>query len=178
MDKTTITKADTLPITVQELELWCRIDDATEEQALLETLIEAARDTAENFTGRVLTPTTVEYRFDRNQPRYTIPESPVRSITKVEAETDADGLTLLIEGQDYKKRITDYLTHLRLLTGRSEPTIVVTANVGYVDVDAIPKAIKQAIAIHAASAYRGREGQDEAQETFERLLQPYRLELL
>lgn len=178
MEKKTITLADTLPITLDELATWCRIDDAEEEALLLQDLISAARDTAENFTGRTLRSGQVEYLFPARLQSVSIPTSPVRGIVSVEAEAEDGTRTGLIEGQDYRQRLTDFISYVRLIKGRSEQVLVVTADIGFESSTDIPKPIKQAIAIHAASAYKGREGQDEAKAQFEALLRPYCLGVL
>lgn len=173
---------------MEELQLWCRIDEIENEEALLEGLISAARDAAEAFTGRCLTACVFEYTFDTVhgrvylsesvQNRLYLPDGPISAITSVQVEDRFGVRSPLIEGEDYLLRVNDTASYIRLLRGFSAPTVVLRATAGYNDPEDIPHAIKQAIAVHAASAYRGREGQDEAAETFQRLLRPYMLGVL
>lgn len=188
MERTTISRVSDLPITLEELQLWCRIDEIENEELLLEGLILAARDAAEAFTGRCLTACVFEYTFntihgrvyfpESVQNRLYLPDGPISTITNVEIEDRFGARSPLIEGEDYLLRINDTASYIRLLRGFSAPTVVLRATAGYPDTESIPQPIKQAIAVHAASAYRGREGQDQAHETFERLLRPYMLGVL
>ncbi|MCD1591806.1 hypothetical protein K7H13_13715 [Qipengyuania citrea] len=178
MEKNTLSRSDALPITVEEFCKWSRIDDATLERELIEGLILAARDAAENFTGRTLANSEVEYIVPASAGLTSLPTLPVRSIVKVEAEKPNGDRTLLELVKDYRQRVTDYVANIRLLSTHSDTALVITVEAGYETTAAIPQAIKQAISVHAANAYMGREGQDEATKTFERLLRPYCVGLL
>lgn len=178
MEKITFTRQNFLPIEVEDLRLWCRIDDVEEEESLLEGLIVAALNAAESYTNRCLSGGTFEYALQTIHGRIFLPNGPIQEITKVETEDTWGVRTLLEAGVDYLARVSDTGASIRVIRSLHQPTIVVTASAGYNSPADIPQPIKQAIAVHAASAYRGREGQDEAHATFVRLLTPYRLEVL
>ncbi|QWT15316.1 head-tail connector protein [Sphingobium xenophagum] len=174
--KTTLTRDNTfLAISVEQAKLWCRID-ADEEDELIEGLIRTAQEAAEKYTNRSIVPVEVEYELDEGCKRFTIPTSPVSSVTKVE----------LLDAEDVREPLSDpdsYWVLLRdtgavlTLSGqiRGSRTLVVTCDAGYADPEAIPAPIKQAIAVHVGSFYAGREGQDTAEATFRTLLNPYRV---
>ena len=174
--KTTIARDGTfLAVSVEQAKLWCRID-ADEEDELIEGLIRAAQDAAENYTNRSIVPVTAEYELDEGCRRFTLPTSPVSSVTKVEL-LDAEGVREPLADPDSYWVLLRDTGAVVTLSGqiRGNRTLVVTCDAGYADPDAIPAAIKQAIAVHVGSSYAGREGQDTADPTFRNLLNPYRI---
>ena len=173
MQRKTITRSDTLPISIDEFARWSRIDVSTDDNEFLQGLIRAGRDAAENFTGRTLTAMEVEFTFTGTERLFSLPTLPVRSIEKVELENADGDRTELAKLTDYRERVTDFVANVRLLRALGSDCLVVTALTGHLSATSIPQPIKQAIAIHAANAYRGREGQDEGNETFERLPRPH-----
>lgn len=164
-----------LAISIEEAKLWCRID-TDEEDVLVESLIRVAQGAAENYTGRTIAPSTVEFAFDVGDKRYVIPTAPVIAISDVELE-DAEGVREALTIPDsYWVLLRDSGAVLTLVGGlRGFRTLVVTCEAGYADPADIPIAIKQAISVHVGSSYAGREGQDTADATFRNLLNPYRV---
>lgn len=82
---TLITPATEEPLTVDDAKLHCRVDH-TDEDTLFETLILAARETAEDRTGRQLCTATWELKRDAfpgaGEP-LLLPRVPLQSITSI-----------------------------------------------------------------------------------------------
>lgn len=175
MKRTISRDPDFLAISVEEAKQWCRIDEDADD-ALVESLIQAAQAAAENYTNRTIVPSTVEFSFDEGDKRYYIPTAPVIAISDVELE-DAEGVReALPEPDSYWTLLRDSGAVLTLVGGmRGCRTLVVTCEAGYADPADVPMAIKQAISVHVSSSYAGREGQDTADATFRNLLNPYRV---
>ncbi|KXU30655.1 hypothetical protein A0J57_20135 [Sphingobium sp. 22B] len=174
--KTTISRDNSfLAISVEQAKEWCRIDEDAED-ALVESLIRAAQEAAESYTNRSIAPTTVEYAFDEGCKRFTVPTAPVIAISDVQL-MDAEGVKEPLPDPDSYWVLLRDTGAVVTLSGqiRGNRTLILTCDAGYADPDAIPAAIKQAIAVHVGSSYAGREGQDTADATFRNLLNPYRI---
>lgn len=174
--RTTLTRnTEFRAISVDEAKLWCRIDDDTDD-LLVDGLILAATEAAEAFTDRFIAPATVELAYDARGRSYRLETAPVQSVTGVELEDQSGTRTTVSILDGIFIRQADIGPTVVLSTA---PTcgqlVIVTAEVGYASAEAVPQAIKQAIAVHVGSAYAGREGQDTAQATFENLLRPFRV---
>ena len=103
--ETTAASGVTEPLTLQEVKDYLRLEgyldpsDSTateydDDDDLIESLITAARERVEMFTGLSLVPKTMEIEFDNELGNFKLPFSPVNSITSV---TDADGNDLTYE---------------------------------------------------------------------------------
>ncbi|WP_022682134.1 head-tail connector protein [Sphingobium bisphenolivorans] len=174
--KTTISRdPNFIALSVEEAKQWCRIDEDADD-ALVESLIRAAQEAAENYTNRSIVPATVEYAFDEGDKRFLIPTAPVIAISDVEL-MDAEGVKEPLSDPDSYWVLLRDTGAVVTFSGqiRGNRALVVTCEAGYADAAEIPTAIKQAISVHVGSSYAGREGQNTADATFRNLLNPYRV---
>lgn len=171
MKKTITSDTDFRAITVEEAKLWCRIDSNADD-TLVDGLILAATQAAEAFTGRAITPATVELDYPACRRSYSLAIAPVRDIVSVEFEDCQGDRSAVADGEFFIRLFDAAPTIVLASTPSGSSSLIVTAEVGYSAPESVPQGIKQAIAVHVGSAYAGREGQDTAQLTFENLLRP------
>lgn len=86
------------PITLTQAKLWCKVDQ-TAEDALLELLIQAVRERAEEITGRAFVQRRMELRLDKfpADPVIELPFAPLISVEYVKY-IDAAGTLQTLEG--------------------------------------------------------------------------------
>lgn len=167
-------------ITLAEAKLHCRIDHS-EEDELIQWLIDSAISVVEDRTGRALVERETSLVIDEFTPVIELPEAPVISVTAV-SYTDENGLTV-----DF----TDYWADLRRLKARLMPAhgsewpkvprrqggISITYRVGYATV---PKPLRQAALLLIGTFYEHRESVADTQHfvipgTVKMLIEPYRI---
>lgn len=93
----------TEPVSLEQARMHLRLDvsgdpPANDEDALVSTLIVAARRHAERITGRTLVQTNLSAYWDAWRPELALPASPVQSITAVKYVADDGTLTTLDSG--------------------------------------------------------------------------------
>ena len=154
------------PVTLDEIKLHCRIDH-NDEDDYLTSLIAAARQFCETFTGQSFITQTLEYDLQKWPSGRVIhlPRPPVQTIGEVKY-VDEDGVDVpLIAGDDYLADTDSILARVVLPTGKTWPTetmypvnpIVVTFTAGYGLAIAVPEYIKAAIKLLVAVYYENRE---------------------
>ena len=96
MPHKTITAVTAEPVSLQEARLQCKVDsDDTTHDAVLLSLITAAREFAEHYTGRALAPQTLEMALDSFPDVFALAMPPVASITSIKyTDTAGDEQTL------------------------------------------------------------------------------------
>lgn len=98
-----ITDVTTEPVTLAEARLHLKLLESNEttEDSLITAWITAAREKAEQYTGRALAPKTLEMAFDEF-PAYSfdLDMSPVSSVTSIKY-TDNDGVEQTVDSGDY-----------------------------------------------------------------------------
>lgn len=102
MNYVTVVQAPTTePMTVAEARVWARIDDDDETQdAMLQLMIIAARERAEEITGRCFATRQIEYRMDKFPDGGTaieLPFPPVLSLDYIQY-LDGDGALQTLSG--------------------------------------------------------------------------------
>lgn len=154
------------PVTLSEAKLHLKIDSDTTDDALITALITAAREMAENYTGRAFVNQTWEATFeqftaDENITLRPAPLSSITSITYVDGNGDTQTLSTSVYGADlYKTPGEAYLKY-----GQSWPTareiensITVTYVSGYgSSASSVPGAVKSAILLIIGHLYEHRE---------------------
>jgi len=166
-------------VTPSELRLHSRID-SNEEDSLLDDLIVAATEEAEEYTWRkFLSQTWIQY-FDSFADPMVLYFSPVSSITSV-GYTDSNGDTQTLGVTIYELGIVNGVSVVRRKYNQDWPTtrshedvVAVTFVVGYGAASAVPQRIKQAIKFHAGFRHENREIES-VPRAFYDLLYPFRL---
>lgn len=193
-----ITPPTVEPVSLEEARLHLRLDTydsppAHPDDELVESLITAAREWAENFTGRALAPQTLELALDEfPADEIELQRVPVTSITSV-TYVDTDGATQTLSNTLYT--LDNYSEPSWLLpavdtewpeTGEVVNTVKIRYVVGYsarTDADQanpLPKSFKQAMLLLIGHWYKTREDSSSVKlESVpmgaESLLRPYRL---
>lgn len=163
---TRTTDAATEPVTLAEAKLHCRVDTSANDD-LVTTLIKAARQQAEEFTGRAFITQTWKLELDAwpDSGVIELPRSPMSSLSSVKYYNTSGTKTTLVDGTDYQKdlasepaRITTEpdKTWPSLETGRLNAIEVIFV-AGYGAASTVPQAIKQAILLTIGAWYEFRE---------------------
>lgn len=164
------------PVTLAEAKAQCRVD-GSEEDSLINSLIAAATDHVERYTGRAILSQTWQDYFDDFSDSMALTIAPVQSVTSVQYY-DAAGSLQTLSGSAY------------FLDTVNEPSWVVrNADVSWPDtsdrINAViveyvagyattPPAIKHAILLMVGQLYENRESPD-VPRAVEALLQPFRV---
>jgi uncharacterized phiE125 gp8 family phage protein len=184
-----ITPPSSYPVTLEEVKRHVRAADFEDDDVLLQFLIQACTQSAENFTGRAF----IDQVFDVYYDGFTtwplrIPRPPTISVDGVfTGNPESEFTGYLLDQASAPAR-------LYLENGSSWPTVTgsyntvrVRVRAGYVDESAspyeanVPDAIKAAILLHIGTLYQTREtvviGQSISQMPMsaEYLLAPYRV---
>lgn len=183
-------------ITVTEAAQFMRVDSpGASEEALIGTIITAARQWCEEYLRRAIGVQTLEVVLDgfpQLGKKAIMLRPPVVSVTSVKY-IDIDGAEqTLISGSDYFKSEDSEPAELRPysswpITRNTADAVRVRYQAGYyaggspVLSKVLPETIRTAILMQAADLYNNRESQNEkplsANQTLERLLSTYRLEM-
>ncbi len=147
------------PITVDEVKQHVRVGHS-DEDAMLQGLLESAFDTVGEMTGRVLAQETWEAGFDCVHGDLRLPKSPIIAVTGIAYYDENDVNQAAVQSDFYLFLDQDY-SILRPKTGkawpvtsRREDAIRVTFTAGY---PALPSALRAAILMICAHWYRNRE---------------------
>ena len=154
------------PITLAETKLFLRVDHS-DEDALIASLITAARESAESYTRRSFITQTWELSYNDAAPTtIMLPMRPVQNITSITIDGNNISSSLYSLNAAKDAVICE--------TGLTGDIITITYVTGYgSSTTLVPAPIKQALLQHIASLYDDRS--QEAIPTISRtLLQPYR----
>lgn len=153
-------------LTDAELVSWLRID-ADQDTETLTMLVGSATEYVEGLTGRCLGLSTYQVALDGIDECYRLPLAPIQSVTKVEYRDVAGVL----------QPITNYMVDqgTLILAAYAPGFPIVTLTAGYADTDAIPEALRHAVAVLVSAGYNGREEvSDATMKTVERLCQRHK----
>ncbi len=152
------------PVSVGEAKLHARIDESAD-NALVQSLIVAAREMAENYTHRVFITQTWQAFLDAApcETYLELPKAPLISVTHVKSYDDADAATVLA-ASNYFVDIATKPGRIVLRSVGSWPTPARVANgieiqfvAGYGPAPSdVPAQIKQAILLTIAHLYEHR----------------------
>jgi uncharacterized phiE125 gp8 family phage protein len=155
----TITEAaSSEPVTLDEAKAQ-GIVDHTDDDALLQRLVRAARDHVEHYCGVRFASQTVEVKCDRFADLCRLPEAPVTSITSI-GYVDGNGDTKTLGETIYQLRPDGLEPSVALAYGKQWPAvqpgsrITLTAVVGY---ENAPPAVRHAMLMLVATWYVQRE---------------------
>lgn len=188
------------PLTTSQVKSHLRVEHS-DDDTLIGTLIVAAREFVEEYTGRALMTQTLVLNVDafdeladplwegtRTGPYLnyykdyiTIPKPPVVSVTSVKTFDDDDTATTMSSSKYYLDNVREP-ARVVLRTGETFPTALRVANAiqvkyvtGYASAGAVPEAIKQAMKQYIAFLYenRGDVNDNAAPMVVKKLLAPY-----
>lgn len=159
-----ITPASTFPITLEDAKLHCRVDTAADD-ALINALITAATELAEQKTGRALMAQTWELTLDAFPEAFEITRIPLQSITSLKY-IDTAGVEQTLSNALYSMDMADdhgfaYVVPVYNGTwpeNRAQINAVALRYVaGYASAAAVPEGIKQWIRLMVSTMYENRE---------------------
>jgi uncharacterized phiE125 gp8 family phage protein len=165
----TITAPTSEPVTLLEAKMHCRViadpQDAAAhpEDAYLTALIVAARQAAEQMTGRALMTQTLEIALDEFPDEILLPRSPVASVTSVKY-LDLSGVLQTLSSDDYV--FDDYSTPPRIYADYhicwpavrdQRNSVLVRYVAGYASAALVPQEIKSWMLLRIGMLYENRE---------------------
>lgn len=155
----------TEPVTLAEAKLHLRVEIA-DDDALITSLITAAREWCERFQGRAYVTQTWQLWLDAwpEGDEIRLPRPPLQSVTSVKYY-GADGAEYVMPATDYLVDIKAEPGRIVLGYGKTWPSvtlrpagaIVVEFVAGYGDASAVPQRVKQAILLLVGAWYQNRE---------------------
>ena len=152
------------PITLAEAKSHLRVTSNAED-ALINSLIVAARDLCEHETGgRVLMTQTWELSLDRFADEMSLGHAPVASITSIKY-SDVNGVEQILASSEYVlDNAGNSIARVVLAPGKTWPAIYTGINnvriryvAGYANAAAVPQALKQWLLLQISHWYRNRE---------------------
>ena len=158
------------PVTLAEVKAHCRVD-LSDDDALLQTLIEAATEMAEQATGRALMTQSWELSLESFPPTRSIYSEalvltrvPVQSVVSL-SYTDAAGMIQTLLPVDYLLNNCDdfgFATVVPIFASLwpTEARVIKLRFVaGYADASTVPSSIQQWIKLQVAAMYDNREAE-------------------
>lgn len=179
------------PVTLAEAQLHLRLDlfgspPSHPDDALVQTLISAAREAAENYTGVTIAQASYEVKSDIVNDQLSLQTYPVTAIASVTYE-DGDGATQTVDPSDYS--LDNFQRPARLIFTGNVPDrkMTVKFTAGYTDGQSpnpfpTPAGVKAAILLMLGNLYENRESVA-TNQSFERpqsatyLLTPHRINM-
>lgn len=181
-----ITPATDLAVSLAEAKIHLRVE-TTDEDALITSLIMAAAEQAEQYTGRALMPQTWELTLDAFPDAFELTRLPVASITSVKYWDTAGTQQTLGTARYTLDNTDDYgPAYVVPVYGDTWPdtraqinAVAVRYVAGYANVAAVPDSIKAWIKLQVSAMYENREAEGSVQ-TFklgfaDRLLDRYKV---
>ena len=180
------------PVDLELLKLALRVESG-DENAWVNLWGKAARQAAEQYLGRSLLPQTWRLSLDRfpggddggpvyDGDRILLPMPPVTAVSSV-AYLDTDGASAAVLSADYRLNLDAEPAWLEPAYGEVWPStyltaaaVTITYAAGHTSAEAVPAAIRSAVAFGAAwlYEYRGDDGA-ELPRAFYDLLRPYKV---
>ena len=156
------TAATTYPVTLAEAKLHLRVD-GTDEDTLINALIAAATQQAENYTWRTLMTTVYEYVDDSFDKRIELDTYPIVTIDSIKYY-DLNSVQQTLIASQYESNLLECPAIVRPKDGYYWPdtitrfdAVTVRFTAGYASAAAVPAAIKQAILMIVGHLYANRE---------------------
>jgi uncharacterized phiE125 gp8 family phage protein len=171
------------PVTLDEAKLHCRVEVTTDD-ALISSLITAARQMIEAFTGRALITQTWQ-RYQDLFPcgiEICLEKPPLQSVTWVKYYDETGGL-LTYDSSNYVVDTVSTPGRLVLKQDSAWPVtefqrpnaVEVKFVAGYGNAAAVPEIFKLALKVQLAEWYDNRAPSDKLSVTVQALLRPYRV---
>jgi len=147
------------PVTLAEVKDHLRVD-TTDEDALISALIIAARQWAEEYTGRQFMAATWDWMLDVIPDGFSVPLPPLQSVTSIKY-LDTDGAEQTLVSTAYRVDAISEPGRIALAYGQTWPSIYSVINAvtvrfvaGYTTV---PEPIRQAVLIMVGELYEQRQ---------------------
>ncbi len=161
-----ITAATALAVSLVEAKLHLRVD-ASDEDALITTLITAATERAEQETGRAIMPQTWELSLDAFPAVFELTRIPVASVTSLKYR-DVDGVQQTLSDALYELSTADDFSAATVapVYGGTWPTTRDQSNAvalryvaGWASAAAVPDSIKSWIKLQVGAMFENREAE-------------------
>ena len=162
-----ITPPTTTPIDLAFIKDYLKVD-FNDEDAIIESMINAAVSFVEKYTGRLMMQRTIKQRFDRFPivgdvcPFLELQGVPVINVVEINY-LDSDDNLIVWDNTKYKIACTNEITSIHLRNGESYPTtlneveaVCVEYTAGYATADEVPGAMIQAMLLLIAHMYECR----------------------
>jgi uncharacterized phiE125 gp8 family phage protein len=156
------TAATTYPVTLAEAKLHLRVD-GTDEDTLINALIAAATQQAENYTWRTLMTTVYEYIADSFSKQIELDTFPIATIDSIKYY-DLNNVQQTLIVSAYESNLNECPVLIRPKENYYWPdtiirfdAVTVRFTAGYASAAAVPAAIKQAILMIVGHLYANRE---------------------
>lgn len=179
------------PLSLGETKLHLKRDDITTDDALIEGLIQAAREWAENHCRRSFVRRTLVLRMDCFPAEIRLPRGPVSAVSSIEYVA-AGGSTTTLSASSYQTDLHSVPARIQPVFGGTWPVpksgelnaVVVTYLAGYAPgsssptdhAENVPEAIKSALKLHVQAHYgRGAESFDTLIKAAKSLLSPFEI---
>ena len=166
-----ITPATVLAVSVADAKLHLRVDTSADD-ALIEVMIQAATELAEQITGRAITRQTWELTLDAFPATcFALTRVPVASVTSLKY-VDYDGTLQTLDAAQYTLSTADDYAPARVLpaygcswpSARSQADAVALRYLaGYADAATVPESIKSWIKLQVGAMYENRESTTDKQ---------------
>ena len=181
----------TEPVTLAEAQLHLRLDTSGSppshpDDTLVETLITAARENAEQYTGVTIAQATYQVKSAVTNEQISLQTYPVTNVSSVTYE-DNDGVVQTVDSADYF--VDNFQRPARLVFRRNSPGFdtTVTFTAGYTDGQSpndypTPAGVKAAILLMLGNLYENRESvastqSHERPQSATYLLTPHRINM-
>lgn len=161
-----VSRATAVAVDVDDAKAHLRIDVATED-ALIESMVASATETAEQITGRAIMPQTWELTLDEFPSVIELTRLPVASVTSIKY-TDTAGVEQTLASNLYRVRVGDDYGNALIVpayniewpeTLDDVDAVRVRFAAGYANATAVPEPIKSWIKLVVASMYENRESE-------------------
>jgi uncharacterized phiE125 gp8 family phage protein len=168
------------PVDLTTIKAWCRVDDAADDTTLV-ALIDASVNRIEQLIGHRLAQRTVTIGFDCLCDIMALPITPVSAITEISyldfgrTRQTLSPATYVATVNTLSPRITRAALQFYPIHLTQPDSVLITATVGYATAEAIPAALKQAVAISVSDLFSNREGNNTGEATIGCLVAPYRM---
>jgi len=174
----------TEPVTLTEAKAHLRVDGSADD-TLITALIVAARQAAEQITGRALITQTWDLMLDAFEPTIELPMPALQSVTSVKY-LDSNGAEQTLASGNYKVDAVSEPGRIIPAYGLDWPatrdeinSVTVRFVAGYGAAAAVPQPIKQWMLLKIGELYENREGTQTGTVTampfVDALLHPYRI---
>jgi uncharacterized phiE125 gp8 family phage protein len=154
--------ATTAPVSLDEAKLHLRVD-ASDEDPLIEVLIDAAQAYVEKFTGLYLAEQTIKLRaWSLDERTFILPAGPVSAVTSI-TYLDSASVQQTVSTDLYVSALYGLSPYVSLVSAASWPahlcqlaSVTVTVTAGFADGEC-PAPIRQAILLYVGDLYANRE---------------------
>lgn len=159
------------PISLAEAKLYLRVD-GSDEDALIASLVTAARDAAEEYLHKSLAEQQWRLTYEDYAPAATpLPKGPVREILSV-TRRSRNGSESIVSAEVYHLSARGDALHFETAILSHEVEILYTT--GYGEDNEIPASIRQGMLIHMAALYEDRIGSGDLPAATVSLYKPHR----